>query len=278
METARAFGYRLPGYLWKEWVRTANYLTNWCPTKALKLVTSLERYNGLKLDLSHLRIYGSSAYVHIPREKRSELEVKSIPCTLVGYDDESKAYRCYEPQQKRILITKDMVFNETVLGLPSVASTDLLDLLRLDYLAQTDKQQLVLPEPSEILPEIPSLSEEPSFPPDIPSKNHQSPSPSPPPLALAILHGSSCLKQPPIRLDDYLLNLAMAREIPQEPQLESLTYNISVTEAVRNPAWFSAMKDEISSIQENKTYDLVELPAGQKPISARWVFKLKTGS
>jgi len=36
-----------------------------------------------------------------------------------------------------------------------------------------------------------------------------------------------------------------------------------------------AMKSEIQSINKNKTWELVNLPAGHKPIGLKWVFKLK---
>lgn len=35
------------------------------------------------------------------------------------------------------------------------------------------------------------------------------------------------------------------------------------------------MIEEINSIEENNTWELVDLPAGQKPIGLKWVYKLK---
>ena len=71
----------------------------------------------------------------------------------------------------------------------------------------------------------------------------------------------------------------MSQEVAQEPQPKSLTDDITLEEAIHNPAWLSAMKEEIKSIEENRTWDLVALPKGRHtPISACWVFKLKTGS
>ncbi|KAG0568078.1 hypothetical protein M758_7G182200 [Ceratodon purpureus] len=35
----------------------------------------------------HLWIYGCRAYVYIPQEKISKLDVKSILCILAGYDE-----------------------------------------------------------------------------------------------------------------------------------------------------------------------------------------------
>ncbi|KAK4327560.1 hypothetical protein Pmani_001967 [Petrolisthes manimaculis] len=39
--------------------------------------------------------------------------------------------------------------------------------------------------------------------------------------------------------------------------------------------WVDAMKQEMSSIQENDVYELVELPKGSKALKCRWVFKKK---
>ncbi|KAK4327573.1 hypothetical protein Pmani_001980 [Petrolisthes manimaculis] len=39
--------------------------------------------------------------------------------------------------------------------------------------------------------------------------------------------------------------------------------------------WMDAMKQEMSSIQENDVYELVELPKGSKALKCRWVFKKK---
>jgi hypothetical protein len=35
------------------------------------------------------------------------------------------------------------------------------------------------------------------------------------------------------------------------------------------------MAEEINSIEDNGTWELVDLPAGQKPIGLKWVYKLK---
>ena len=40
--------------------------------------------------------------------------------------------------------------------------------------------------------------------------------------------------------------------------------------------WKEAMVDEITSLHKNEAWDLVELPAGRKPIVNKWVFKKKT--
>ena len=40
--------------------------------------------------------------------------------------------------------------------------------------------------------------------------------------------------------------------------------------------WKEAMVDEMESLHKNEAWDLVELPAGRKPIGRKWVFNKKT--
>ncbi|UYV63078.1 hypothetical protein LAZ67_2003065 [Cordylochernes scorpioides] len=53
----------------------------------------------------------------------------------------------------------------------------------------------------------------------------------------------------------------------------------SFEEAVRSPEavyWRKAMEDELRVLQERGTWELSTLPPGKKPISSRWVYKVKT--
>ncbi|KAL8155975.1 hypothetical protein AgCh_001144 [Apium graveolens] len=45
-------------------------------------------------------------------------------------------------------------------------------------------------------------------------------------------------------------------------------------EASKHPLWISAMQKEIDALQKNKTWDLVPLPQGKKPIGSKWVYKI----
>ncbi|KAG7599586.1 Reverse transcriptase RNA-dependent DNA polymerase [Arabidopsis suecica] len=49
-------------------------------------------------------------------------------------------------------------------------------------------------------------------------------------------------------------------------------------EAKESIEWKEACEDEISSIIKNNTWNLVDLPAGAKPIGLKWVFKIKRNS
>ena len=43
-------------------------------------------------------------------------------------------------------------------------------------------------------------------------------------------------------------------------------------------SWYSAMKEEMNSMESNRVWDLIELPDGIKSIGCKWVFKTKKDS
>lgn len=45
-------------------------------------------------------------------KKRHKLDDKSVKCVFVGYSDETKGYRLYNPKNKDLIINCDVIFNE----------------------------------------------------------------------------------------------------------------------------------------------------------------------
>ena len=46
-------------------------------------------------------------------------------------------------------------------------------------------------------------------------------------------------------------------------------------EAIGKPEWEQAMDEEMAALDDNETWDLVQLPQGKKPIGCKWVYKIK---
>jgi len=49
----------------------------------------------------------------------------------------------------------------------------------------------------------------------------------------------------------------------------------SVEEALTDPHWAKAIKEEPEALQKNKTWAPVELPKGKKTVGCKWLFSLK---
>ena len=79
MECARNMlkGKNISNGFWAEAINTVVYLKNRSPTKILDLKMSFEVFYGYKPELSDLRIFGSKAFSHIPKDERKKLDVKS---------------------------------------------------------------------------------------------------------------------------------------------------------------------------------------------------------
>ncbi|RDX93140.1 hypothetical protein CR513_24641, partial [Mucuna pruriens] len=85
---------------------------NRCPTKRLQSVTPEEAWTGDKPMVNHLRIFGSLSYRHIPDERRRKLDDKSEALILIGYHP-TGAYKLYSPLKQQVVISRDVVVDET---------------------------------------------------------------------------------------------------------------------------------------------------------------------
>jgi hypothetical protein len=87
----------MPHHYWAEAIVTAVYIMNRTPTTVVHGMTLEEKYSGRKLDLSHLKVFGCIAYVHVLDELRTKLDSKAEKCVFIGYSLEQKGYKCYNP-------------------------------------------------------------------------------------------------------------------------------------------------------------------------------------
>ncbi|MCO5549087.1 hypothetical protein L7F22_002553 [Adiantum nelumboides] len=76
-------------------------------------MTPFQAYYGRKPTVSHFRVFGCSAFVHIPKEKRQKLDFKSRKLLFLGYSAESDAYRLYDPDTRTTTVSRDVVFDES---------------------------------------------------------------------------------------------------------------------------------------------------------------------
>ena len=102
----------MPEHYWAEVVHAVVYIMNRTPTIAIHCMTPEEKFTSKKPDLSHLKVFGCLAYVHIQDEMRSKLDPKVEKCVFIGYSLEQKGYCCYNPLMREIRVSRDVVFDE----------------------------------------------------------------------------------------------------------------------------------------------------------------------
>ncbi|KAH9670908.1 hypothetical protein KPL70_017154 [Citrus sinensis] len=99
---------RLPKEFWAEAIACAVYLSNRSPTRSVWGKTPQEAWSKRKSGITHLRVFGSIAHVHVPDESRAKLDDKSEKFIFIGYDNNSKGYKLYNPNNGKIVISRDI--------------------------------------------------------------------------------------------------------------------------------------------------------------------------
>jgi hypothetical protein len=105
-------GVGLTQEFWVEVVDTARYLVNMSPFSTLVDMTPNEVWSGKKPSVSQLKVFGCDAFVHVPKEKRSKMEKKSVKCIFIGYKEGMKGYNIWDPASRRTMYSRDVVFIE----------------------------------------------------------------------------------------------------------------------------------------------------------------------
>ena len=101
-----------PGQILGEAVKTAVYLLNRAPTKSLNRKTPYEAWFGRKPGVKHLRTFGCVAYVKKLGPGITKLSDRSVPGVFLEYEPGTKGYRVYDPSKGRLMITRDVIFDE----------------------------------------------------------------------------------------------------------------------------------------------------------------------
>ena len=114
MEMARSLlkHMSMPNYLWGEAIRHATYLINRVATRALNDKTPYEMLRGKRPNISHIRVFGCVGYAKIEGVHLKKLDDRSRMLVHLGTEPGSKAYRLFDPNTRRIIVSRDVVFDE----------------------------------------------------------------------------------------------------------------------------------------------------------------------
>ena len=99
---------------WSEAIHVAAHVLNRAPRAGLDWKTPYELVFGCKPEVSHLRVFGCRAWTFDDQARK--WESRSKPMIFVGYEITSKAYRLWDPKIRKIIVSTNIVFDESALS------------------------------------------------------------------------------------------------------------------------------------------------------------------
>ena len=88
------------------------YLINSSPSIPLDFDIPERVWTGKDVSYSHLKVFWCKTFLHMPKEQRSKLDSKSTSCIFVGYGDAEFGYKLWDPKEKKMIRSRDIVFHE----------------------------------------------------------------------------------------------------------------------------------------------------------------------
>ena len=108
---------------WAETVNTASFIINRSPSSAIDFKIPEKVWLGRLVDYSSLKIFGCSAYVHVQSGECSKLDLKSRKCVFLGFEKGVKGYRLWDPISKKMVTSRDVIFDEAFMLKQNEAKT-----------------------------------------------------------------------------------------------------------------------------------------------------------
>ena len=250
----------VPNYLWGEGVRHATYVINRVATRTLKIMTPYECLKKKKPNVEHLRVFGCVCFARSEAPYLRKLDDRSRTMVHLGVEPGSKAYRLYDPINRKIVVSRDVVFDENrVWKWNSSGKETMITLPETQSREGTERV-------SDEKRDNQSSSEEDEEDSDAEMQGETEEHP--------MLRRSVRESTKPKYLDDYVL-LSDGQE-----EAERILFLINEepwdwNEARTEKVWRDACEEEITSIKKNHTWTLVALPDGCKAIGLKWIFKVK---
>ena len=277
---------KLDKRLWMDLAETVVYLKNRSPTTTVA-TTPYELWHGVKPNLSHLRIIGSTAYVHIPKEKRVKLDINTHKGIMIGYGGGTNQYKVWDLTRKDIVVLRDVVFIEekpieqtpaVYVEEPRIIHDSTMDTS--GPLAEAQELKIIhnsvtvlpeIPEPEPVDPGI--LLQESTMTIERQEQatdgltQRASARLTKGVIASTRFEDENFDKQPQVRM------AKLARNIDPNDEDEPTTVQEAINHPIRGKQWEKAIQDEVNSLIKNHTWDLIPRPQNRQIVTNKFAFK-----
>ncbi|KAI7815493.1 Retrovirus-related Pol polyprotein, partial [Rhyzopertha dominica] len=258
----------LPSTFWAEALAAANFIRNRCPTKAIKLQIPYELWSKKKLTadcVNTIKVFGCKAWAHNLEGRK--LDAKAIECINLGFQDNMKGHRLWDLNRRKIILSRDVIFEEDNFPFKMKPTKDLQTFSRAgevemkinseDIDRQTENLQNEENRMSQIVEDERDGKEEKEMVVNFSTNEDEG-------NAHEVRRSTRIRKPKECTCCQIKVNI---EEDPLTPE-EALTRRDC-------DKWKEAMKQEIESIKKNGTWTLVKRPKHANVIGCRWIFKIK---
>ena len=297
------FQSKTPLKFWVDAFYSANFISNLLPTPALNQKSPHELLLKIKPDYSFLRVFGAACYPCLRSFTQHKFEPRSLQCVFLGYHPQYKGYRCLYPPTGRVYISRHVIFDENCFPFTDryrdLVPSHKTGILGAWQSADASRPPCVLPTLPPHITNAPNDSQWLEYVVEFPQGDnectetsiyteHGSPpssstdpstvtteeigSPAPvqtndSPTTAQSLHPMTTRSRDGIRKPNPRYALVASKTIPSLPK--------TVAEALKHPGWRQAMLEELNSIYESQTWNLVPATSEMNILGCRWVFTVK---
>lgn len=260
-------------HLWGEAVNTANYIQNRVITRATQKIP-FEVFNNEKPFINNLQIFGTVCYVTIPKVLRGKLDSTARKVKLLGYDS-NFIYRCYDFDLRKVIHTRDIKF---------IYESNEIELPSTQYSQEITADEANLPD--DDFTDWTETSDEYTTT-GVSSSGSSSSNASHYTISSEISSESSSGTNDTSSSDHEPRRSSRENKgVPPERyginaiyELKSIYIPKNVDEVMKDKnseKWLEAMRDELSSMKKNDTWELCKLPSERKAVGCKWIFGVKT--
>ncbi|CAB0002505.1 unnamed protein product, partial [Nesidiocoris tenuis] len=112
VETARCMmiSANMAPAFWAEAVNTANYIRNRCKSRSIDGKIPFELWTGQRTNVGYFKTFGCIGYALEKRKNRGKFDSKTNRCVFLGYSEETKGFKVWYPDQRKVGFTRDVKF------------------------------------------------------------------------------------------------------------------------------------------------------------------------
>jgi hypothetical protein len=288
VETARCLMIQsgLSASFWAEAILTANHIRNRCPSRSLGGEIPFKMWTRRTLIVSYFRKFGTTAFALDKTPGKGKFDSRSKKCIFIGYSVQSKAYRLWDPEARKVIRSRDVTFTGR-----NQAENDFTDFIDEEIFKKNPENviEFNVPETQKEDKQTETCDLEADGETLVEEENGEK-------IPVIMKRG---LGRPKKVLTSKrgrprkLFNMVEVNEEEVESEEEENHENEelhdvagliefgdpqTVSEALSSPEaadWKKAMNAEYEALKRNQTWIIVDRPQGKKTVESRWVLRTK---